>query len=163
MKNDLIFKTGDFVFSYRVAGILIINNKILLQKPLNDRGYSFVGGHVALQETTAETLAREYMEEINAKIKVDKLFAVGEIFFPWGKKPCHQISLYYNVSLPDQTSIPLDGIFKGYDEIGTEKIDIDFTWIALDRLESIEIYPKELVPYILDNKNGIHHFISKQI
>lgn len=38
--QDMIFKTKDFIFSYRVAGILIYNDKILLQKPVNDNGYS---------------------------------------------------------------------------------------------------------------------------
>ena len=46
-----------------------------------------------------ETLKREFEEEIHAKIEVDNLLAIGEIYFPWGKRPCHQICLYYNVHL----------------------------------------------------------------
>lgn len=30
---DILFKTDDFVFSYRVGGILIHEGKILLQRP----------------------------------------------------------------------------------------------------------------------------------
>ena len=30
---DILFKNDDFVFSYRVGGILIHNEKILLQRP----------------------------------------------------------------------------------------------------------------------------------
>lgn len=33
LKKDILFKTDDFVFSFRVGGILIHDNKILLQKP----------------------------------------------------------------------------------------------------------------------------------
>ena len=33
---DILFKKEDFVFSYRVGGILIRNGKILLQRPKND-------------------------------------------------------------------------------------------------------------------------------
>ena len=33
---DILFKNDDFVFSYRVGGILIRNGKILLQRPKND-------------------------------------------------------------------------------------------------------------------------------
>ena len=32
---DILFKNDDFVFSYRVGGILIHNEKILLQRPKN--------------------------------------------------------------------------------------------------------------------------------
>ena len=33
---DILFKNDDFVFSYRVGGILKHNGKILLQRPKND-------------------------------------------------------------------------------------------------------------------------------
>lgn len=42
--KDIIFKTDDYVFSYRVGGVH--NGKILLQKVPNDDGYAFPGGHV---------------------------------------------------------------------------------------------------------------------
>ena len=55
---DILFKNDDFVFSYRVGGILIHNEKILLQRPKND-DYTIIGGHVAAMETSMETLKRE--------------------------------------------------------------------------------------------------------
>ena len=114
---DILFKTDDWVFSYRVGGILIHNDRILLQRVPGDDGYAFVGGHVSLGETTAETLVREFKEEIRADIRVERLLMVGENFFPWGSRPCHQINLYYLVSLVDETQIPTTGIFKATDEL----------------------------------------------
>lgn len=55
---DILFKNDDFVFSYRVGGILKHNSKILLQRPKND-DYAIIGGHVAAMETSMETLKRE--------------------------------------------------------------------------------------------------------
>ena len=75
---DILFKNDDFVFSYRVGGILIHNEKILLQRPKND-DYAIIGGHVAAMETSMETLKREFEEELHAEIEVDKLLAIGEI------------------------------------------------------------------------------------
>ena len=49
---DILFKNDDFVFSYRVGGILKHNGKILLQRPKND-DYAIIGGHVAAMETLA--------------------------------------------------------------------------------------------------------------
>lgn len=77
--------------------------------------HAIIGGHVAAMETSMETLKREFEEELHAKTEVDNLLAIGEIYFPWGKRPCHQICLYYNVRLVDD-SIPLDGVFHGYDD-----------------------------------------------
>lgn len=39
---DILFKNDDFVFSYRVGGILTHNGKILLQRPKND-DYAIIG------------------------------------------------------------------------------------------------------------------------
>lgn len=163
MGSDILFKTEEFVFSYRVGGLLIINNKILLQKPKNDE-FSIIGGHVSGLETTAETLKREFEEELHAKIEVDSLFAVGEVFFPWGQKPCHQICLYYKVHLLNNHDIPLDGTFHGYDDLDHERIDLDFCWISLENLKNgLKVYPLELITYILNDNDGILHFVSKQV
>lgn len=125
--------------------------------------YAIIGGHVAAMETSMETLKREFEEELHAKIEVDNLLAIGEIYFPWGKRPCHQICLYYNVHLMDD-NIPLDGVFHGYDELDNERIDLDFCWVSLEDLKKgTKVYPLELIPYILESGKEIVHFVSKQI
>lgn len=83
---DILFKNDDFVFSYRVGGILIHNEKILLQRPKND-DYAIIGGHVAAMETSMETLKREFEEELHAEIEVDNLLAIGEIYFHGERDP----------------------------------------------------------------------------
>ncbi len=159
---DILFKNDDFVFSYRVGGILVHNGKILLQRPADD-DYAIIGGHVTAMETSAETLKREFEEELHAKIAVDELLAIGEIYFFWGDKPCHQICLYYKVHLLDD-SIPLDGIFHGYDELDNERIDLDFCWVPLDDLKNgTKVYPLELIPHIVQPTGQIVHFVSKQV
>lgn len=136
MKKDILFKIDDDVFSYRVGGVLIHDNKILLQKPKND-DYAIIGGHVSLMETTKETLIREYKEELHVDIEVDNLFAIGEIFFPWGDRMCHQICFYYKIHLRNTDSIPMDGIFQGYDVLENKRVDLDFCWISLNEFRSL--------------------------
>lgn len=162
MNKDILYKEKDFVFSYRVAGILIQNGKVLLQRPKGD-DYSLIGGHVAALETTEATLRREYEEELHAKIQVDRLTAVGEIFFPWGSRPCHQISLYYRVTLQDPASIPCDGSFFGYDDLGGQRINLEFCWVPLEELGHTKVYPTELMPHILSGSKEIFHFVSNQL
>ena len=160
--TDIIFKADDFVFSKRVAGILIHNNKILLQKPFHDDGYSFPGGHVAFGETSDNTLIREFKEEIGATIKIDRLVMMGENFFPWDKRPCQQISLYYLVSLSNEAQIPLDGIFKAYDDMRNERIDLDFCWIPLSQIGGIKLYPLGINADILSLPTNVKHFVYRQ-
>lgn len=159
---DIRFKEKDFIFSYRVGGILINDGKILLQRPKND-DYSIIGGHVERLELSSDALIREFKEELKAEIKVENLIAIGEIFFMWNDKPCHQICLYYGVSLVGG-DVPTDGVFHGYDEWDNERVDLDFCWVNLDELsKGIKVYPEELIPHILNRKNNTVHFVSRQI
>ena len=162
MATDILYKESDFVFSYRVGGILIREGKILLQKPMND-DYAIIGGHVSRLETTAETLRREFLEEIHTPVRVQELLAVGEIFFPWGSRPCHQISLYYRVELEDETAIPLTGSFWGWDDLDQERIDLEYCWVPLEQLPALTVYPQELIPHILSGSREILHFVSRQL
>ena len=113
---DILFHTNDYIFSYRVAGICIKNDKILLQKPINDTAFAFPGGHVTLGETNEQTLMREFREEIDADINVGDLKWVGELFFPWGNKQCHQICLYYNINIKSDNKC-LEDIFIGKEQL----------------------------------------------
>ncbi|MGX8710914.1 MAG: hypothetical protein ACQGTM_11795 [bacterium] len=98
------------------------------------------------------------------KIGVDKLFAVGEVFFPWGNKPCHQICLYYKIHLLENNVIPMDGVFQGYDELDNQRIDLDFCWVSLKELKNgLKVYPLELIPSIIDDSGETAHFISKGV
>ena len=159
--SDILFKADDYIFSYRVGGVLMHNDKMLLQRVPGDDGYAFIGGHVTFGETTAETLVREFKEEIRADIKVDRLLMVGENFFPWGKRTCHQINLYYLVSLTDEAQIPLDGRFKAVDELGNERIDLEMCWISQKDISNITVYPTEVKKYIINILNEIVYFVHK--
>lgn len=162
MSRDILFKNEDWVFSFRAAGILIHDGKILLQKPKGD-DYALIGGHVSAFETASETLVREYKEEIHADVEVKEMIAVGEIFFPWGERSCHQIGLYYRVELKDPGQIPQEGVFHGFDELDNERIDLDFCWVGLHELPGKVVYPTELIPHILSGSKEVFHFVSRQV
>ena len=160
MPRDILFKEPDFVFSYRVGGIPIRDGKILLQRSQGD--YAIIGGHVAALETTEETLRREFQEELHADISVDRLLAVGEVFFPWGQRPCHQVCFYYRVTLPAD-ALPTEEIFHGWDELGGERFDLDYFWAPLEALrDGLKVYPLALIPHILADKEEIVHFVAHE-
>lgn len=158
---DILFKTDDYVFSYRVAGILVQNGKVLLQKPTNDTGYAFPGGHVALGETNAETLIREFKEEIGADISVGDLKWVAEIFFPWGDKPCHQICLYYEVHSTKEGQLSSEDSFMGTEQLEGQNFQIEFHWVPIEKLEQIEVYPTQTASLMKSLDSGAQHFVYR--
>ena len=159
---DLFFKTDDFVFSYRLAGILIKNGKVLLQKALNEVGYAFPGGHAAFPETNEETLKREFKEEIAADVSIKELKWVGEIFFPFQGKPCHQICLFYLVELQDESQTPMDGSFLARESFDGKIFDLEFAWISLSALDSITLYPPNAKALLQQLDGGVEHFVYRE-
>lgn len=161
-QRDILFKTDGYIFSYRVAGILIKNDRVLLQRSSDDTGYSFPGGHVSFGETNAESLIREFKEEMSVGIKVENLQWVAEIFFNWGNRPCHQICLFYRIALLDETRIKLTDTFQGIDSLDRVKANIEFSWIPLSDLMNIELYPVNAREKLLNPSNSIEHFIYRE-
>ncbi|MBQ7321239.1 MAG: NUDIX hydrolase [Clostridia bacterium] len=159
--RDILFKDSEAVFSYRVAGVCLHDGKVLLQKPTNDSAHAFPGGHVMFGETNEQTLIREFREEIGAEIRVGELMWVGEIFFPWGDRPCHQICLYYAVELTDPILMERTS-FIGEEQLENRDFSLEFLWIPINRLSDIEVYPPEARALLEKTEQGIRHFIYRE-
>jgi len=158
-KPDILLTTKEGIFSYRVAGILIRDGKVLLQRPINDPAYAFPGGHVNFGETSEQAVIREFKEEIAADIRPVRLLWIGENFFPWGEKGCHQIGLYYLLTLRDETQIPLDGIFYAQDEVERKACHLEFSWVNLSQLKYMELHPIIAKEKLMDLSDHIEQFV----
>ena len=159
--KDILFKDADGVFSYRVAGICVKDDKVLLQTTTDDPAFAFPGGHVTFGETNEATLIREFKEEIGADIHVRELKWVAEVFFPWGSKPCHQICLYYLVELADEIT-PRTGVFPGKEQMEGRKFDLEFHWVPLEEANNYEIYPIQCRKLLTELDAGVQHFVYKE-
>lgn len=160
--SDILFEENDYMFSYRVAGICVQNGKVLIHKPANEDSFAFPGGHVAYGETNEETLIREFREEIGADISVNNLKWVQENFFPWGEKKCHQICLYYIVTI-NGGNIPTDGVFTGREKLRSRgSSELEFYWKSIDELANIRMFPINAHQLLTEFDVGVHHFVSKE-
>lgn len=161
--KDILFKTDEAVFSYRVAGICVRDGKVLLQTTTGeDRSFAFPGGHVAFGETNAQTLIREFKEEIGADISVGDLKWVAEIFFPWGNRPCHQICLYYMVDIQNP-EIPQDGSFLAKEHLEGRNFDLEFHWVPLEQVGEPAVYPVNAGALLGKLGDGVQHFVYREV
>ena len=159
---DILFKTEDWIFSYRVAGICVHDGKVLLQTTTGeDRSFAFPGGHVSFGETNAQTLIREFKEEIGADISVGDLKWVAEVFFPWGAKPCHQICLYYLVEIQNPELLEKE-VFTGKEHLEGRNFDLEFHWVPMDRVGELEVYPTNTQELLKRLDDGVQHFIYRE-
>ena len=68
-------------FKMRVAGALIVGDKLLTVQICNNGFYCLPGGHVHLGENSKDAMLREFQEEVEIKCEVGKLLAIVENFF----------------------------------------------------------------------------------
>lgn len=130
----------------RVAGILIKDNKILLiEHKKNDKKYWLIpGGGVDWGESTAEALIREYKEETNLDVIVEKFLFLSETIAPDKKK--HVINLYFKIRKDENSKAEMI--------LGGESNLNDLKFVSKEEIETIKIYPniKEQIKQLLDEK-----------
>ncbi len=134
----------------RVAGILIIDNKILLiEHAKKDKKYWLVpGGGIEWGESAKEALIREYQEETNLDIEVKEFLFMSETISPTKEK--HVINLYFSINLKSDIKEM---------KIGDEENLSDLSFMSKEDLQTIKLYPniKETLLSILSNEKVSSH------
>lgn len=131
------FKIDDGLFNFRVAGILIKDNKVLIHRLTSDDFYAFPGGRVEINESTENTIIREMEEELNLKVNVDRLLWVCEHFFTHKKEKYHEICFYYLIQSEDNSILQRGERFN----IIEENREFEFKWVKLENLKNEVLYP----------------------
>ena len=150
MIKDWIFSDERRICRFRVAGLLLRNNHLLVQKDKSN-SYAIPGGHVSFGETSENALIREFREEIGIDIQICRLIWVEENFWKCGKKDAHNISFYYLVTQKDETA--LSDTF-----VSLDNNYVTIQWVSFDDLKKIEIYPEYIKYKITSISENIEHF-----
>ena len=148
--RDILFDIDGELFSYRIGGVLIRDNKILLTKGGDD--YSLPGGHAQIGETSQETIIREFQEETGFDVEPLNVISTFENFWNWDEKKCHQICIYYRIKMKDENQqlIP-----------NSDNYETKFVWVDLDQIGNIKLYPLGIADQIKNNIVDQTHFIFK--
>ena len=149
--KDILFDIDGVLFSYRVGGVLIKDNKVLLTK--NGDDYSLPGGHSQIGETSRETIIREFKEETGLDVEPINVISTYENFWKWDDKDCHQLCIYYKLKMVDEAK----ELVPNPDTKG-----IEYVWLELEKLKSINLYPIGISAHISNNITDTTHFIYKE-
>lgn len=133
---DLVFRTNNGVFNYRVAAVWIRDGRVLLHRLHSEQSWSLPGGRVALMEESRTSLGRELQEELGIEVKVGDLLWSSENFFTYDGSRYHEIGFYYRIESDDPRIPRTDEPF-----FGKEGPRLIFQWTPLEQLDSTELYP----------------------
>lgn len=153
---DVVYKTDEAVFNFRVAGIWIENGHVLIHKDVNDDHWLLPGGRVQLTEETQAGIEREFREELGIDVTIERLVWVAENFFDYAESNFHEIGFYYKVT-SNQTS----SFFSGNPFNGIEGERLIFKWVPIEELQEIKLYPEFLKKALNNLPSKTEHIIQK--
>ncbi|MFW9922724.1 MAG: NUDIX hydrolase [Candidatus Thorarchaeota archaeon] len=162
-----IVNTNNGKFNYRVAGLLIQNNKVLLQRAEIDDFWTLPGGEINFFETFEQAIEREIMEEIQVKVKVERIVWLLENFFEYHNEKYHSIEVCLLLTpLDSEDKIGKDefyGIEEYYLPEKYGKLKLIFKWMPIDELDNLNLKPKKLKQELKTIPKTIKHIQNMDI
>src|SRR5574344_776295 len=152
--------TNNSKFKFRIAGLLINDNKFLTVQMMDNGIYCLPGGHTNIGEDTIETIEREMLEEPGIIVKVDKLSAIVENFFERSNGDIvHELSFIYTLKLNDKLSEDKINDWVTYEEDEDCKKKLEFKWIKKEDFSKFNIKPIIIKDII--NDDDLKHYIIR--
>ena len=147
MTDDMIIATnGDITFMYRVGGIVVHDERLLVERNLRD-GYCFVpGGRVEYGESASEALARELREELGEDVDIGRLVILSDNAFEAHGERYQEVAPYFLVELASESSLPShEGIFEGSEP------GVSLCWLPFEEIDGGNLFP----PFLRDRVQEI--------
>lgn len=157
-KKDIRIKNDGYNFHFRVAAVIVQDNKFLIQQIDGYDYYILPGGHVLLGESSLKALEREVKEEVGCDVHIEqcKFFCFHENFYNKKEKLEHWIENYFTVKPRN----PLPTTDWDIEENDNGKIKLlHFKWVSIDELKELDLKPKAIKKLLIDNKSNEFNYL----
>jgi len=136
-------------FNYRIVGVAIHNDSVLLHRANDEPFWTLPGGRAEHGESAEQTLAREMREELETDVHVDRLLWIVENFFEFGGLSYHELALYFAIRFPPG-SLPLRA--DAFDR-SDGSVPLRFKWFPVQReaLAALPVMP----PFLADGLTNL--------
>mgnify|MGYP000187543820 CR=1 FL=1 len=130
-----------------VLGIVKKDNKILVSegydKTKNETFYRSIGGGIEFLENSKDALKREFKEELNIDIIVNKELGTIDSHFVYNGKNGHELVYLFDITIPEES-------LKENYTILDNNIASPGEWISIDEFKSGEkiIFPQGIIEYL---------------
>jgi len=115
---------GDRTFIYRVAAVIVDNNRVLLHPTPSGEYWSLLQGDVNFLEDSTEALRRIIREQAGVEVVVERLLWVVESFFLRQERQYHVLGLYFLTSLPASESTDPSNTGAGWFTREASQLDV---------------------------------------
>ncbi len=152
----ITFEAEQGRFNYRVVGIALHGDRVLLHQAEGEDFWTLPGGRGEFLEPSTDTLRREMREELHVESQVERLVWFVENFFEYNGRRWHELALYFLMTFPED--YPLYGAdepFEGHEE----GVKLIFQWFRLDELQGLPLYPSFLKTALASLPAGTEHVV----
>lgn len=135
-----------------VRALILRDDKILLlRKEGYEDGerYALPGGGQDIGETLEQTLHRECMEEIGARVEIHDLVYVADYFKPrdtYPRSTRHLVEFLFACTVADDY-VPINGPHP-------DKHQVEVVWAGRKMLAGMPLYPRSLSPYLANSREN---------
>lgn len=136
---DVSFKTPQGRFNWRVAAVILRQDRLLVMRDCDSPILYLPGGRVTMGETALDALHRELLEELHLPIEVERPLWFHENFFRLVQtgEPFHELGLYYLATFRENFPFGED-TFSCRDSDGVEH---QYCWMPLSQLPQSQLMP----------------------
>ena len=154
---DISFKTSEGRFNYRVAGLIVRDNKLLIMQDQGQPYYYVPGGRIKMNEKSEDAVKREIREELRIEVNVNRMLWVNENFFEVEtlQERFHEVCFFYLLEIEDENALTHSEFVV--DEEG--KIHT-YYWKNLEEIKYINLYPQFLREKVVDLPLHIKHIVE---
>lgn len=161
MSSDIRIKNDEYNFHFRVAAVIVQDDKFLIQRINECEYYILLGGHVSLGESSFKALQREVKEEVGCDINIEqcKFFCFHENFYNKNGRVEHWVENYFTVKSKTKLSVENWDIEE---EDNGEIKTLRFKWVTREELRELDLKPTSIKKLLVDNKiNEFNHLIDE--
>jgi ADP-ribose pyrophosphatase YjhB (NUDIX family) len=126
-------------FNFRAAAVIIDSGRVLLHRADYEDFWSLPGGRVEMLEDSAQGLRREMLEELGEEVEIGRLVWVGENFFQFLLTDFHELGMYFEATLPNQSELRERN--EEWWTVEDNGVKICFRWFDLAEVADLPIVP----------------------
>jgi ADP-ribose pyrophosphatase YjhB (NUDIX family) len=155
------FDQGNRRFNYRIVGVAIHDNAVLLHRADHEAFWTLPGGRAEHGETAEQTIKREMLEELETDIHVERLLWVVENFFEYEGLSYHELAMYFLIRFPS-ASVPLQA--EAFDRLEAG-VPLRFRWFPVRTREliALPLLPGFLPHGLVDLPRSVVHIVQHDV